>query len=207
MTDDAPKPLADEYTATYMDGARARMVTKQRMPGWFFALMGVSMILVAASGLPHGSFVGLLAAIPLLITTLLLSHLRVTVTDDAVHVQYGLWGPTIAMASVRSCVAGRYPALRFGGWGFRRALDGSVAYSVPGGGGECVTLEIEQRGRRRTVVITTPDAAEVARTIEEARARNAGTGVRVDPAPTSEGVAVVDEARDASSTKARGAGG
>ena len=180
MSKDAPETARDEYTAQYMEGGRARIVTKQRMPGWFFALMAFSAVAVIGSGVASASLVGLLGLIPLALVTLLLSHLRVVVTDDAVHVQYGLWGPTIAVETITRCEVKPYEPMRFRGWGFKRALDGTRAYSVPGGEGECIALEITEGAKTRKVVITTPRAVAVALAIEEARARKLGSGVRID---------------------------
>jgi hypothetical protein len=86
-----------------------------------------------------------------------------------------------------------YEALRFGGWGFKRSLDGTMAYSVPGGEGECVALEIADGAKTRKVVITTPNAAAVALAIEEARARKLGSGVRIDAAEATGATAVTDD--------------
>lgn len=198
MEDEAPGPVGDEYTARYMEGGRARVVTKQRMPGWFFALMALGMAAVVASGLAAGSLASLVGLVPLALVTLLLSHLRVVVTDDAVHVQYGLWGPTIAVEAITRCEVKPYEPMRFGGWGFKRSLDGAVAYSVPGGEGECIALEVADGARTRRVVITTPDAAAVALAIEAARARKLGSGVRIDGAavatPPAAGEAIEVEA-------------
>jgi len=181
MADESPKPVGDEYTAQYMEGGRARIVTKQRMPWWFFALIGFSAMMTIGSAFATGP-VNLIGLIPLVLITLVLSHLRVVVTDDALHVQYGLWGPTIAVENITRCEVTTYNPLRFGGWGFRRALDGTRAYSVPGGEGECIALEVTEGSKTRKVVITTPDAAAVALAIEEARARKLGSGVRIDAA-------------------------
>ena len=203
MADEAPEPARDEYTAQYMEGGRARIVTKQRMPGWFFGLMGVAALAVLGSGLASGSIASLLGVIPLVLVTLLLSHLRVVVTDDAVHVQYGLWGPTIVVESITRCEVKPYEALRFGGWGFKRSLDGTMAYSVPGGEGECVALEIADGAKTRKVVITTPNAAAVALAIEEARARKLGSGVRIDAAATA---VTADDTEESAATGAASAG-
>jgi hypothetical protein len=202
MADEAPEPARDEYTAQYMEGGRARIVTKQRMPGWFFAMMGASAAIVLGAGIASGSIVSMVGVVPLLLVTLLLSHLRVVVTDDAVHVQYGLWGPTIAVESITRCEVKPYEAMRFGGWGFKRSLDGTVAYSVPGGEGECIALEIADGAKTRKVVITTPNAASVALAIEEARARKLGSGVRVDASAASASD-VGDEASAEASAEAR----
>lgn len=193
MEEDAPKPSGDEYTAQYMEGGRARIVTKQRMPGWFFALMAAAMAVVLGTGLAAGTFASMVGIIPLALVTLLLSHLRVVVTDDAVHVQYGLWGPTIAVETITRCEVKPYEPMRFGGWGFKRSFDGTMAYSVPGGEGECVALEITDGAKTRKVVITTPNAAAVALAIEEARARKLGSGVRIDAAAAESDGAAADE--------------
>ena len=102
MADDSPKPVGDEYTAQYMEGGRARIVTKQRMPWWFFAVIGFAAMATMASAFATGP-VNLIGLIPLVLITLVLSHLRVVVTDDALHVQYGLWGPTIAVENITRC--------------------------------------------------------------------------------------------------------
>jgi len=192
MADDAPKPVGDEYTAQYMEGGRARIVTKQRMPWWFFAVIGFAAMMTMASAFATGP-VNLIGLIPLMLITLVLSHLRVVVTDDALHVQYGLWGPTIAVENITRCEVTTYNPLRFGGWGFRRALDGTMAYSVPGGEGECIALEVTEGSKTRKVVITTPDAAAVALAIEEARARKLGSGVRIDAASDASAETTADE--------------
>lgn len=194
MADEELKPAGDEYTAQYMEGGRARIVTKQRMPGWFFAIMGVAALAIVGSGVATGSLFSMVGIIPLVLVTLLLSHLRVVVTDDAVHVQYGLWGPKVAVEDVTRCEVQRYDPIRFGGWGLKRAFDGTMAYSVPGGEGECIALEITEGTKVRKVVITTPNAAGVALAIEEARARKLGSRVRVDATPDA---ASVEEAEAA----------
>lgn len=204
MTEEAPKRADDEYTAQYMEGGRARIVTKQRMPWWFFALMGFSTLSVVIPAVVGGAWASLVAVIPLALVTLLLSHLRVVVTDDAVHVQYGLWGPTIAVENITRCEVQRYEAMRFGGWGFKRSLDGTVAYSVPDGEGECVALEITEGAKVRKVVITTPNAASVALAIEEARARKLGSRVRVDASEVSEVSEAADEAATTEEQRRRG---
>ena len=204
MSDEEQKPSGDEYTAQYMEGGRARIVTKQRMPGWFFALMAAAMAVVVGTGLAGGSLASLVGIIPLALVTLLLSHLRVVVTDDAVHVQYGLWGPTIAVESITRCEVKPYEPMRFGGWGFKRSFDGTMAYSVPGGEGECVALEITEGSKTRKVVITTPNAAAVALAIEEARARKLGSGVRIaDTAGSTEAAAEEEPASTRSASRQR----
>lgn len=200
MADESPKPVGDEYTAQYMEGGRARIVTKQRMPWWFFAIIGLSAVATIGSALATGP-VNLIGLIPLALITLVLSHLRVVVTDDALHVQYGLWGPTIAVEDITRCEVTTYNPLRFGGWGFRRALDGTRAYSVPGGDGECIALEVTEGTKTRKVVITTPDAASVALAIEEARARKLGSGVRIDAAASDASAEATAEEEPASAQR------
>jgi hypothetical protein len=95
--------------------------------------------------------------------------------------------------TITRCEVKPYEPMRFGGWGFKRSFDGTMAYSVPGGEGECVALEITEGTKTRKVVITTPNAAAVALAIEEARARKLGSGVRIDAAATESDGAAADE--------------
>src|SRR5205823_2924497 len=49
--------------------------------------------------------------------------LRTVVTERAVHVRYGLWGPTIPIEAIASCAVVDYEWTKFGGWGIRRGKD------------------------------------------------------------------------------------
>jgi hypothetical protein len=177
-------PTQDEYTQKFMDGGGAIASSRQRMPGWFFALMGV-VLAVAATG-AISAFVAsgaVLALTPLFVTvpllalvTLVFSHLRATVTTTQVIVQYGVFGPKIALDRIETVSIEKYDMFKYGGFGIKLARDGTMAYSVPGGSGDCVRIEYrDERGKRHKVVVTVEDATGFAQAIDRAR----GGAVRV----------------------------
>jgi hypothetical protein len=119
--------------------------------------------------------------------------LRTVVTERAVHVRYGLWGPTIPIASIRSCRVVDYHWTKFGGWGIRRARDGTWAY-VTASGGKVVELRYIEGGRERCALVGANDAAETARQIEELRsAAPVKDRVRVGDEPSSAASDIADE--------------
>lgn len=184
MSDEEQAPgVADSYEAKYMGGAEALARSTMRMPWWFFALMGVASVVTLGSAVAAWTPVPLLSFAMLGVVTLLFSHLRMTVTASHLHVQLGLFGPKIALASIENVVAEDYKALKYGGWGIRRSLDGTWAFSVPGGRGRCVRITYTaDNGKRRTIVVSSDEAEAVASAIEKARAalRPERTGVRVN---------------------------
>lgn len=187
-------PPSDPYEARYMEGGAALARSKKRMPGWFFALLGAAglagPIATLASGAPllPALLPSLLSLVALSLVAVLFSHLRVVATATHLHVQLGLFGPTIAYAQITSIRAVPYDWKRFGGWGIRRSLDGAWTYSVPGGTGECVEVTwADDRGRSHTHVISADNAGELVAVVERARA--GATGVRVAPEVTAAGAA------------------
>lgn len=184
----------DEFERQYMSAGGSVIHTRQAMPWWFFALMGaVALVEVGAAIAAHNP-VSLLTLPLLAVVSLVLSHVRVTVTAESVDVKLGLWGPKVLLSQIERCEAKPYEAMRFGGWGIKRAVDGTWAYSVPGGAGEGVELHWrDAKGALRKTFVTTPRAAEVAVAIERGRAAQRTTGVRVDAA-SDRAAADVDEA-------------
>jgi hypothetical protein len=89
--------------------------------------------------------------------------------------------------------------MRYGGWGIRMGVDGSWAYSTPGGTGRGVRIEYRDGDRAKAVFISTDDADAVVAAVLRARADGATTGVRVSAAlgPEAQGVAEEIEAREA----------
>ncbi len=182
----APNP--DSYEARYMNADAAVIQSRKPMPWWFFAILGVAALVSVGSGLASGSFAALLSLPVIAVVALVLSVLRVVVTREFVHVQLGLWGPKIALADILSIEAMDYPAMRYGGWGIRRGLDGSWAYSTPGGNGRCVRIEYRDGDRTKAVCVSTNDADEVVSAVRSLKA--GGTGVRVE----TESLAAPEEA-------------
>jgi hypothetical protein len=87
----------------------------------------------------------------------LFAVLRFTVSEGAVDVQYGLFGPKIPTSAIESADAIDYDWKRFGGWGIRRSLDGEWMYNMPGDGGRAVRIVWrDEQGKRRVTNVGTP---------------------------------------------------
>lgn len=170
----------DSYESRYMDAGGAVFRSRKAMPWWFFALVGVGVLAGLASAVGSGNPVALLT-LPLLVAAMLaLAMVRVVVTREHLHVQLGLWGPKIALASITKIEAMDYPFLRYGGWGIRRGIDGSWAYSTPGGNGRGVRIEWRDGDKQKVTFVSSNEADELARTVLELQGHNVTSGVRVD---------------------------
>lgn len=108
------------------------------------------------------------------------THLRTTVTDDAIRLRYfPIWGRTIPLSEIESCEARTYrPIAEYTGWGIRY-WKGGWAWSVKGNRG----VQLRLRGRQPLLIGSkTPEA--LARAIHAARsavvtaapARTSGVG-------------------------------
>jgi len=113
---------------------------------------------------------------------LMFAVVRTVVTEEAVHVKYGLWGPDVPLDAIQSCNVVEYDWTQFGGWGIRRGRDGTRAY-VPASG-PVVELRYVEEGKDKRVLIGAEDATETVRQIERARA------ARSRPKPASHAVRV-----------------
>lgn len=178
--DDLPAQRPDLYEAQYMSADGGILHERRRMPGWFFALMGViAVVELGASAAAMSVFPALIALPVLAAVTLLLSHLRVVLTREHLHIQYGLWGPKVAVQDIVSMRVEPYSMMRYGGFGIRRSLDGFWAYSTPGGNGQCLVIEARDgKGGTRKLCVTLDRAAEFKQRIEEMQS---STRVRVAP--------------------------
>ncbi len=207
MDDEQPRVL-DEYEARYMEGGASLARSKQRMPWWFFAIMGLALVAHVGAMVASASLVGLVTVPLLLMVTLLLSHLRLSVTATHVHVQLGMFGPTIPLAAVESVEAIKYSAMRFGGWGIRYGGGGRWAYSVPGSSGDAVEIVwTDAGGGRRTHVVTCEDGPAMARAIAagRSRARGESQGVRIAAEDRVEGAEeAAEEVGAEAETRAQG---
>lgn len=175
---DKSEQAPDRYEAEYMAAEGGILHERRRMPGWFFALMGVIGLIELVASVATANPLPALIALPILAAvTLLLSHLRVVLTETHLHIQYGLWGPKIAVEDITSMRVEPYSMMRYGGFGIRRSIDGYWAYSTPGGNGQALILETRD-GRK--LCITLDQAERFRQMITDLQARRAGTGVRVD---------------------------
>lgn len=174
----------DNYEAKYMNAGAALVRSRKPMPWFWFAFMGVAVLVSAGGGIAAGNPLPLLLSVPLLVAvTLLFGVLRVVVTRNELHVQLGLWGPKVAIDRIDHIEAQAYSALVYGGWGIRIGADGSWAYSVPGGTGRGVRVEYrDASGKKKALFVSTDDADEIVRTVLDLQGRATGTGVRVDGA-------------------------
>jgi hypothetical protein len=129
--------------------------------------------------------------------------LRTVVTKKAVHVKYGLWGPTIPLEAIESVRVVDYDWTEYGGWGIRIGKDGSRAY-VPRSG-PCVQLVYKDGGTSKRVLVGGEDAAATVAAINEARTHTrVATEVRVsEHEPEAE---ALDEAEGETPGATRSAG-
>lgn len=173
----------DSYETEYMGGGEALMRDRRGMPKWMHALFLLPMVLqlaVAATLFAMGNAVGFvnLAVVPLLaLMWALFLYLRVTVTKEALHIQYGLFGPRIPLASIEKVEVGTYDWVAHGGFGIRRSRKGGVAYSTPGGNGKCVAITYrDTKGNEAKVTVTTDAAEELATLLRHRGAEPAEVG-------------------------------
>jgi hypothetical protein len=189
---DAP-PRQDEYEQKYMAGGQAMAHSRMRMPAWFHWLMlllgGVSAVSVTAATIASGGAAafGYLSVLMCLAVWLLFSHVRCTVTKEQVHVQFGLFGPKIAIPDVISAVVEKYDWKKYGGWGIRMSSDRTWAYSVPGGKGigVCITYRAGAGDKRkeRKVFISADNAEELVSAIQLAQGGSSATQARIETPP------------------------
>lgn len=105
----------------------------------------------------------------LLVLWALFSVLRVSVSRDQVYVQYGIFGPKIAVRDIERCEAVDYDWKQYGGWGIRYGADGSVAYNMMGDRGRAVRIVHKDGAERKVVLVASPDPERLAAAINEAR--------------------------------------
>ncbi|MEM6996610.1 MAG: hypothetical protein AAF721_39265 [Myxococcota bacterium] len=172
---------ADLYEAQYMQGQGAVLHrAKERAP----KLLQLAMVLPALTVLPMvvvGGWVGGLAfglaAVMSVVMWALFSVLRVTVSEGQVNVQYGLFGPTIPIASIASAEATTYDWKKFGGWGIRRSRDGEWIYNMPGDQGRAVRITwTDDKGKRKVTLVGSKTPDTLAAAIATARGRSLKAG-------------------------------
>lgn len=141
MSSDDGRVTDDLYARAFMGGDSVLFFDRVRAPWWLNSVM----VLAGAGGVvacvANGDY-GVAAGLAVMSTSAaaLLAMLRVTVTTTHVHVQYGLFGPKLALAEIAAVDVVDYEAARWGGWGIRGSLKGGTAYSIPGRGGKSVRI-------------------------------------------------------------------
>lgn len=170
----------DRYESEHMSAEgkvlyREKLVTKLMfwalgIPAVLSTLLGLYLALGLGAGEPwwSGAFaigIGIMFAV----FSLVFSVLRTVVTSKEVHIQYGLWGPRIPVEKITACTAIDYKWAKYGGWGIKRAVDGTWAYSVLGQN-RAVAIEWVDGGKTEKAVVSAKDAEALVRQIQKARA-------------------------------------
>ncbi|MDP2339515.1 MAG: hypothetical protein Q8O67_01045 [Deltaproteobacteria bacterium] len=167
----ARKYMATEGEALYFD-KRKWSPQFGRMLKVLQGVVVVSGAVTGVAGLINGEPQLALMALPMIgLTTvmpLLWSTLRTMVTSQFVHIQYGLFGPRIAVTNVISAEVVQYDWKKYGGWGVRYALDGSKAYNMMGDQGTAVKIVYQDGKKQRVVLVSAAGPQHLASAINEA---------------------------------------
>ncbi|MEZ4449908.1 MAG: hypothetical protein R3B09_10555 [Nannocystaceae bacterium] len=163
----------DLYEDRYMAGQGTVLYRdKSRAPWFLHAMFGAAAAIIVAANLVAGQLLALGVTLPILtIVWLFFAVLRVTVSQGAVQVQYGLFGPTIPVAAIESATPVSYDWKSLGGWGIRRSIKGTWIYNMPGDGGRAVQVTWhDARGKQHVTLIGSRRAEDLAESIQAARA-------------------------------------
>ena len=174
----------DEYERKYMaDQGKLVHRAKQPAPKWMQALLAITPITGLAMLATPAWIAGLVTAVFGFLLWTLFAVLRFTVTEKAVNVQYGVFGPKIPMEAIEEVSAIDYDWKKFGGWGIRRSMDGEWMYNMPGDGGRAVRLVWrDDKGKRRITNVGMKDPVPAAAEIRRAmRALPAGASATALP--------------------------
>jgi hypothetical protein len=200
----------DVYEREYMKGEGGVLYRDKFIAPWqFHAVMALPLLIMALSAVftavadPANLWATqwpVLVTLPFfVIIWLLFSVLRVTVSEEQVVIQYGVFGPKVAVESIVSAEAVDYDWKRFGGWGVRRGVDGSWAYNMMGDAGRAVKLVYRDAKGEHTVYVSTTDATSLARRIKQAMAsKGMDVGAQVDDEVVFEHEVAVEEQVEAS---------
>lgn len=173
----------DTFEAAEMDDGAAIVhrdkAISRRMGGIFAGIgllpLALTTLILFRMGLANAHFGELAVAVganvvwalALGLMGIVFSVVRTLVTKKAVHVKYGLWGPTIPLDEIVSARVVPYNWTEFGGWGIRYGRDGSRAY-VPQSG-DVVEIIRNEGGKQHRVLVGAQDPASVVAAIERER--------------------------------------
>jgi hypothetical protein len=149
---------------------------KIRAPRVYHLIFLLPLLVVLGGAIAAATQAGVAAALPAALSFLILpffwllfSVLRISVTREEVFVQYGLFGPKIAVRDIERCAAVSYDWKKYGGWGIRYGADGSVAYNMMGDHGRAVEIVYKKDGKQKKVLVASPDPERLAAAVNKAR--------------------------------------
>jgi len=163
--------VPDPYERDYMKGHGMVLYRDKMVSGAKFNAMLATMgAVVIGVGALQGTMIPALLVIPLLaLLWVFFGVIRVTVSEEALDIQYGLIGPTIPMRAIESATAIQYKWTSFGGYGIRRAPDGWM-YNMMGDGGNAVKVVWhDAKGKRKVTYVGTKTADKLAEEIRRGR--------------------------------------
>ena len=166
-----PTDALDPYERAYMSDGQAVVMREKTQMNWKaqgFAAVGSLFVLVWS--VTHGNvLLGLGLGVGLMLFSLLFAVLRVRVTTEHVHVQYGVMGPKIPLASIESVEAVEHQWTNVLRWGVSPVGRSQWLYSIAGDDGRAVKITWLKQGKRLVHYIGSPEHEELARAIEAAR--------------------------------------
>lgn len=197
----------DEYEQKYMGEGGIVFQSKAKAPALFHSIVLLPVVLTTlilgivslATAAPAAL---MFAALPSLLITvpiwLLFSVLRATVTPTHLHIQYGLFGPKIPLASIEEVTSVKYDWKKYGGFGIRRGRDGSWAYNMMGDQGRAMRIRWrDEKGHEVVTLLSSPDPDALVAAVQKTKAAALPPKVRVAAAPPAEDVAAAERELDA----------
>jgi hypothetical protein len=162
----------------------------QLLFGGMVAVELITMVVMLAAGMgPVALAIFLPGALAFFVLWMLFAVIRVSVTTDCFHVQFGLFGPKIAVADIVSAESIRYDWKEYGGWGIKRSFrDGTVIYNMWGDDGRAVKVTYrDAKGELKRVAVGSSNADAIVVALQRARAaREKATATTQPEAPVEQ---------------------
>jgi hypothetical protein len=159
--------------------AGSRVLHRDKMIGgwkWQVLLMSPALVAVGVTAVTASTsepWLAVIAAAGVAVATILpiwvlFSVLRITVSTERVHVQYGLFGPEIPVAAIQSAVVTEYRTIRTG-YGIRYLGHATWLYNMLGAEGMAVRIEWLDGATRKTTIVSSNDPAALVMAIRQAQ--------------------------------------
>jgi hypothetical protein len=195
---------SDSFADTYMAPSGAVLHRgKLRSRGLAALLLGFSLFAALATGAtmlaPGPLFLPILMGVVTVFFAfcgVAFSVIRTTVSANELHVQLGLWGPRVPLEAIESCRVIDYDWKKFGGFGLKRAFDGTWSYTVAMDR-PVVEVRWTENGKKRAAVFNAEDPEAVAAAVQRGREMKLAQapGARIEA--TNEATGALDAELDA----------